>query len=133
MDIFEQASRQKLRYPSAKGELTTEQLWDLPLTHKTGFDLDNVAKAVNRDLIASSEDSFVVSTANPAKAANELKLDVLKFIIASKQAEALRLRNAGADAAERQRLLEVLHAKENDALRELTPEQIKARLAQLGG
>lgn len=36
MDIFEYATRKPLRFSSSKGELTTEQLWKLPLVCDNG-------------------------------------------------------------------------------------------------
>ena len=82
MTIFEKATREKFRYPSAKGLLTTEQLWELPLTAKSGFSLDDVAKAVNAELKAVDTESFVATEANPAKATLETKLEVVKHVIA---------------------------------------------------
>ena len=42
IDIFKQAAKAKLRFPSSKGELRVEDLWDLPLTSKTGPSLDSL-------------------------------------------------------------------------------------------
>jgi len=66
--IFEKATQEKFRYPSTKGLLTTEQLWELPLTAKSGFSLDDVAKAVNAELKAIDTESFVATAPNPATA-----------------------------------------------------------------
>lgn len=132
MNIFEQATILKLRFTSIKGELTAEQLWDLPLQSKTGFDLDNVAKTANTTLKAFAEESFVNATGNPQKAKYELMMEIVKHIIASKVAENEAARNATARKAERDKLVSILGDKEDEALRSLTPEQIKARLATLG-
>lgn len=131
MNIFEQASRQALRFSSNRGELSTEQLWDLPLTSRNGFDLDSVAKEVNQRLKAVTEESFVVKTTNPAKDSLELKLEILKHIIASKQQEAEDRRNASARAAQRQKLKDILAEKQDGALKELTVEEIQKQLAEL--
>lgn len=133
MNIFEQASRQKLRFASAKGELTVEQLWDLPLTAKGQFDLDFLARTINRELKAQAEESFVTTRANPAKAKLELALELVKHVIAAKIEEANAARKARDNKAERDRLLSILGQKEDAALLELTPEQIRARLAELEG
>lgn len=130
MSIFEQASRQKLRFPSLKGELTVEQLWDLPLQSKSGFDLDTIAKSVSRDLKAVTEESFVIET-SPANTTLVLKLDLMKHIIAVRLAENAAAVNRAARAAERQKLLGVLADKQDESLKALTPEQIQQRLAEL--
>ena len=132
-NIFEQATRQALRFPSVRGELNTEQLWDLALTSRNGFDLDSVAKEVNQRLKAISEESFVIKTSNPEKSDLELKLEVLKHIIAVKQAEADARRNAADRAAERQKLYDILAEKQDSALKELSVEDIQKRLAELQG
>lgn len=132
MNIFEQATRQKIRFPSAKGELTTEQLWELPLTSKTGFDLDTVAREVNRDLKETAEESFVSTRANPARAQLELKLELVKHVIAVKITEAESREQAAARAQERQRLQEILNKKQDAALEGLSVEEIQKRLIELG-
>ena len=35
MDIFKQAAKQKLRFKTSQGLVTTEDLWDMPLLSKT--------------------------------------------------------------------------------------------------
>lgn len=132
MNIFEQATRQKIRFPSAKGELTTEQLWELPLTSKTGFDLDTVAREVNRDLKETAEESFVSTRANPARAHLELKLELVKHVIAVKITEADAREKAASRTQERQRLQEILARKQDAELEGLSVEDIQKRLAELG-
>ncbi len=131
MNIFEQSARQKLRFTSNKGDLTTEQLWDVPLTSRTGFDLDTIARGVSKELKGVAEESFVATSTNPAKAGLELRLEVLKHIIAVKLQQAADAANNATRSAERVKLLGVLAKKQDAALEELTPEQIQARLAAL--
>lgn len=130
-DLFLQATRRKFRFPSNKGDLSVEQLWDLPLTSRNGFDLDTVAKTVNTHLKAASEESFVVTSSNPAKTTLQEQLEVIKAIIAVKLDEAAKAKMRSDRAAERQRLLEILDQKEDDELKGLSREEIKKRLAEL--
>lgn len=130
-DLFLQATRRKFRFPSNKGDLSVEQLWDLPLTSRNGFDLDTVAKTVNTHLKAASEESFVVTSSNPAKTTLQEQLEVIKAIIAVKLDEAAKAKVRSDRAAERQRLLEILDQKEDDELKGLSREEIKKRLAEL--
>lgn len=131
MDIFEQATRLQLRYPSNKGQLTTEDLWELPLTSKGGTDLDTTAKLVNSRLKASQEESFVSVKANPERSGLELQLDIVKHVIAVKLREnEERLARAGRKA-EKERLLTILETKQVEKMQGMTEEQIQARIAEL--
>lgn len=130
-NLFLQATREKFRFESNKGDLSVEQLWDLPLTSRTGFDLDTVAKAVNADLKASNEESFVNVNNNPAVSRLQAKLEVVKAIIEVKLAQAEATKKRAEKAAERQRLMEVLHSKKDQELQGLSVEEIERRLSQL--
>jgi hypothetical protein len=131
INLFLQATREKFRFQSSKGDLSVEQLWDLPLTSRTGFDLDTVAKAVNADLKGANEESFVNTSNNPAVSRLQAKLELVKAIIEIKLAEADAAKKRSEKAAERQRLMEVLHSKKDQELQGLSVEEIEKRLAQL--
>lgn len=130
-NIFEIATREAYRYPSVKGEITTEQLWDLPLSAKNGFDLDSVAKAVNQLVKENSEESFVVRSVNNNKSKYETMLEVVKHIIAVRMQEneaiAIRLHKK----QERDRLLEILNQKEQQNLLNLSTEELRKRIEEL--
>ena len=133
MNLFEQASRDKLRFSTNKGDLTVEQLWDLPLqSTRGGLSLDAVARSVNAKLKAVSEESFVSTTNNPEKAAHERALDILKHIIAVRQEENAQKRTEAERKAEKERLLSLLDKKRDEVLGQLSEDDIKARLAELG-
>lgn len=129
--MFEKASKQKLRFESTKGLLTTEDLWDLPLSSRSGFDLDSVAKEVNQKLKAEVEESFVQTTTNSAANQLNLKLEILKHIIADKQAKAREAEQRVMQAQARQKLEDVLAKKKDSELENLSIEEIQARLASL--
>lgn len=131
MTIFEKATREKFRYPSAKGLLTTEQLWELPLTAKSGFSLDDVARAVNAELKAIDTESFVATETNPAKATLETKLEVVKHVIAIRIAEDQATKAAAAKKLEKEKLLAVLGRKQDAVLENLTEAELLARINNL--
>ena len=130
-DLFLTAARKKLRYPSAKGLLDTEMLFDLPLTSKSGMDLDTIAKNINAELKTQQEESFVSTSANPRKGELELQLEIVKTIIGVKLADQEAARNRLARATERNLLEEALLSKKNEALRGMSLEDLEKRLAQL--
>lgn len=132
INIFEQASRNALRFPTSKGDLTTEQLWQLPLTSNSGFDLDTIAKRLNAALKATAEESFVQTVENPANERLTLSLDLVKHVIAVKIAENAARRDAAAIAAKRAELKEILAEKLSEQTRSLSVEDITKQLAALG-
>lgn len=126
--LFELATRKKLRFASPKGLLTTEDLWDLPMTGNTS--LDTVSKLANRDVKVSAEESFVVD-ATPVNDIAVLKLDVLKHIIAVRKAEQAARMAAQEKADRRRKLLDLLAEKDNEKDAAMTREEILKELESL--
>jgi len=130
-NIFELATKQALRFPSNKGDVTVEQLWQMPLQSKTQFDLDTVAKTVNGELKAVTEESFVNTRTSPVKTELELKMEIVKYVIAAKLKENEDRASAQARMAKRDKLIEILDQKQSEALLTLTPEELAAQIAAL--
>lgn len=131
MNIFEQAARNKLRFLTTKGFVMTEDLWDIPLTSKSGFDLDTIAKSVNTQLKSHTEESFVKVSNNPLKDELTLQLEILKFVIADHQAT-VAARVAAQEAKEkREKLLAALSKKQDMALENLSVDELKAQIEAL--
>lgn len=130
--MFEKAAREKFRFPSVRGELTVENLFDLPLQAKSGFDLDNVAKELNATLKQMGEESFV-STNTPGRTLVEEKLEIVKHVIKTRLDENAAKQNAAKRASEIEKLEALLERKQDEALLALTPEQIQEKLATLRG
>ena len=130
--MYEKALREKFRFPSVKGELTTEQLWDLPLTSRNGFDLDNVAQAVDAQLKEASQGSFVSPNAGNAKRKRlEEQLSIVVHVIGIKQAEAEQAKTAIERREKKRQLTEILHIRTQQDLMSKSPDEIKAMLAEL--
>lgn len=137
MDIFESASRKKLRFPSVRGELTAEQLWDLQLVAAVSArdirnDLDTVARAINTELKSVTEESFVATRQDPRRSELELKLAVVKHIIAVKLKAQEDAKTAVEKAQKKAKLLEVLGQKRDQSLNNKTEEEILKELEALG-
>lgn len=130
-NIFEVASREKLRFDTSKGFLTVENLWDLPLTSAVKVSLDAVARQVNAELKAVTEESFVVTTSNPAKASLETKLEIVKYIIQVRLAENEARLASVKKAAEKEKLLSILDQKQDAELQDLSKEELLARIGNL--
>lgn len=132
MNIFEQAARGKLRFDSQVGSLTTEQVWDLPLTARgNAADLDKLARAVNSELKVLQEGSFVKVEADPRMSEAQLKLDILKHVIADKIARAKAAETAYQNAERKRKLLSALASKEEADLAGMSREDIESEIAKL--
>ena len=132
MNIFERAARIKLRFASSVGDLTTEQIWDLPLTEKGQRpNLDTLARAVFTELKSLEEGSFVTLKPDPRKADLELRLDILKHVIAAKLEAKAAAEQAAENAERKRKLLSALASKETAELAGMTKDQIEAEIAKL--
>lgn len=132
-DIYKYAAQNGLRFPSIRGELLVEQLFDLPLTSVNGFNLDNVAKDVNAELKACGEESFVSTTANPQQKVLEIALDIVKDVIATKQAISAKALDRQHRTEERRRLLDAIAAKKDQVLSAASMDELEKQLAALDG
>jgi hypothetical protein len=132
-EIFIEATRKKFRFPSDKGELTVEQLWDLPLTSRNGFNLNSVAIAVNTELRGLTEESFVEVNPNPRRSQLRDMLEIIKYVIATKQEENKAANERAAKETLKERIREAIAAKRNEQLNSTSLEELESQLAALGG
>jgi len=130
-NMFEYATRNKIRFTSMRGEMSVEQLWDVPLRSKDGFDLDAVAKAANKSLKALTEESFVSTERTPAHEKAELTLEIVKHVIQVKLAEEAAAKKRADNRVEREKLLKILAEKQEGKLSELTEKELQKRINAL--
>ena len=132
MNMFEQATRLKLRFAvGTRVNLTVENLWDLPLTNVKGEDLDHIAIELQEKL-STNEKSFVVQQSKTKETqVNQLKFDIVKYIID------VRLEEQKVVNLERQRAQEIATLKELQKqakirdLQNLSSEEIEERIKSL--
>jgi len=134
-NIFERASRLRIRFESAKGLLTVEDLWVLPLTSKGNKDkgkvnLDDIARGLHQEIQKAGDVSFVKPASDPDERLS-VAFDVVKRVIEVLMAE----RDAAVLEAQRQEkkkvLLAALADAENKELTSGSIEELRAKLAAL--
>lgn len=124
--MFEKATHQKLRFESAKGMLSVEDLWDLPLESSSGKpNLNDVARAVHRDLKAEDQISFVSAQPKTDEIA-QLKMDIVKHIIQVKLAEADAAKQLRDAKEKKQKIMEIMSRKQDAALESASLDDLKA-------
>jgi len=117
MGIFADATKAKIRFTTGLGNLTTEDLWDLPLseTPSQATCLDSIAQHVNQDLTASKQESFVKARTTVNIIA-KLKMDVILEIIRVKLDELGERVRRDEMKRKRDRIIEIIANKEDDSL-----------------
>ena len=124
--MFETATRQKLRFTTVQGLATVEDLWDLPLTSKNKASLDGAARTIAKDLREAGEESFVeASTANTTL---ELKLAIVKQIIATKLEERDTRKNASDKQERNATIMAIIAKKQNAALEDKSIDELMAEM-----
>jgi hypothetical protein len=131
VNLFLLASRKKFRFSSERGELTVEQLWDIPLTSRSGFSVNNIAIEVNRELKSLEEESFVETSKNPRRDTLRAMLELLKTVISVRQEEAQKASEATERATKRQAIMAAIEAKEQEGLQSASLDDLKLQLAAL--
>ena len=115
-NIFEQASRLNLDFQTAESTLYVSDLWNLPLLCYDGkTSLDALAKKYYRILRDTEITSFVVN--DPAvNILARLRFDILLHIIKVKKNEQFELIRQKEANARREKIMELIERKQNDAL-----------------
>lgn len=131
-NLFETCARKKYRFPTSRGELPAETLFDMPLVAANGFCLNNVAISLHTELQGLATTSFVETKPVPGRADLETKLEVVKHVIALKQEEAKAATVAAEKEAKRQKILEIIEAKKDQALSAASLDELQKQLAELG-
>jgi hypothetical protein len=130
-DLFIYATRNKLRFASPRGELSTEQLWDMPLRANDNFNLNEVAKTANKALKSATEESFVETTKTALHVKLEMALEVVKYVIEVKLEEEAAAQKRAKNKLEKEKLLVILAEKQDGKLSALSENELKKRIASL--
>ncbi len=131
--MFEKATQLKLRFDSPKGQLSVEDLWELPLTSKTGkVNLDDVAKDLYRQLKESTNTVSFVDESQKGDEILQLKFDIVKRVIEVKKAMAAAQYEARERAEKKQKIMALIEEKKNETLSQASIEELEAQLAALG-
>lgn len=128
--MFEKASRlgTKVRFDTNVGQVTTEDLWNLPLTSTTGkANLDDIARNLHKQLKNGDDVSFV----NNDKKSNpivQLKFDIVKHIIEVRLAENEAKAKEQETKEQNQFILQVIAEKQKDQIKGMSIEDLQAMM-----
>ena len=129
--MYKQAARLKLRFQTKMGLLSTEDLYDLPLTSTKGnANLDDLARELDKKVKETASTSFVIK---PAKTddTTQLMFDIVVDVINTRLAENEAKTRKHALEAQRQKITEAIVEKEHGLLKDASLDDLKAQLAAL--
>ena len=125
---FERASQIKLRFVTAKGLLSTEDLWDLSLD-RGAVTLDSIALDYYTQL--KTENISFVNNEKNVNSLNQLRFDIVKYVIDVKLAEREKAKTAADNKIKKNRILELIAQKQDEAFSTKSVEELNAMLADL--
>ena len=123
-NLFEIATRNRYRF-NYKGVMTVEDLWSLRVE-----DLDAIFKMLNRQKKTADEDSLLsTKSAEDQDLAN--KIDIVRYIVSVKLAEAAERVSAAEKKAQRDKIMEIVAKKKDKALEDMGIEDLMKKLEEL--
>jgi hypothetical protein len=132
-DLFEQATRKKLRFQLPKGELTIEQLWDLRPTRQGNKIVDELLNYKKELKLKFLQASLLQEEGEDVSFTEEEKLDELRLAIVThilnvkseeKKAEAAKL----ANKAHNEKIRNIIARKQDDKYEGLSLEELEGLL-----
>lgn len=124
--MFEYATRKRFRFPF-KGLISVEDLWDLSMTN-----LDSIFKTLNAlNKVEKNEESLMV-TKSEEDSELDMKIAIIRYIYGVKKAEADARKDEKERKERRQQLMAIKAKKQNEALENMSVEDIDKMIAELG-
>lgn len=124
-NIFEYATRNKVRF-SFRGLISAEDLWDLSLTN-----LDSIYKELNKQSKQSEEESLLNIKTQEDELLN-VQIEIIKHIVSVKLAEKDAREKASAKKAQKQKIMSIIAAKQDEALQNSSIDELQKMLDELG-
>ena len=123
-NMFELAVRCKLRFPF-KGMVSAEDLFDLSVK-----DLDAIFKTLNAQAKTINEESLLVTKSKDDEILR-IKIEIVKYIVSIKLAEANERLQAKERAEKKQRIMEIIATKQDADLAAKSTEELQKMLNEL--
>ncbi len=125
-DVFQEASRKKVRFKSSLGNLSTEDLWSLPLVSKNrDANLNDIAKRLSKAMRELDEDNFVTEMTNDDKLSElKLKFKVVTSIITCKEEENENRKRLAEAKEKKSKILDIIKTKQDKDLEKLSIKEL---------
>ena len=125
MNIFKEAAIGKIRFQTVKGTIGLEDLYDIPLTSRDKFNLNDIAKSIYAEIKESGDVNFI-GESTPIDETNELKLALVKEVIKHKQEEARSKTELAANKSHNELIDRLIKEKEFENLKNMSVDELKS-------
>ena len=120
-NLFEMATRNKMRFPSTKGELSVEDLWAL-----SDKDLDVVYKNLKDQEVKSSEESLLDdANVDPKLTA---AIGIVRYIFTTKRKEKLAEKERINKKQTQKKYIDALSKKQDEAIEKMSEAELRAMI-----
>jgi hypothetical protein len=123
--MFKQATKEKFRFSTGRGNITVEDLWDLPLN-----EIDVLAKKLNREVKDSAEESFIAKRTAETKRL-EARFEIVKAVIKERLEDIEVQESRVREKAKKERILSIIADKEDEELAGKSVEELKGMAEKL--
>jgi tryptophanase len=123
--MFEIATRTKMRFPF-RGQISVEDLWDLSVEN-----LDSIFKTLNSQVKKAKEESLLITKTKEDETLSTM-IEIVKYIVTIKLAEENARIKAKEQKEKKQKIMEILSAKQDADLQNKSVDELQAMLNELG-
>jgi DNA-binding transcriptional MerR regulator len=122
--MYKTAQQLKLRFTTPKGNLSTEQLFDLNMS-----DLSVSIKVVKKILKKNDDDELsFLEDSKTVDVENQLRFDILKDVYLTKKRENEEARLAIEKKVRKQKILQLIADKKDESLKNMSVEELEKML-----
>ena len=123
-NLFEIASKKKFRFPYTKGNITTEDLWDL-----SKLELNKIYLKLQEQKDKENVKSLL--DINNTTSSLDQKIEIVKHVFTEKVTAAKKAEDSLARSQKKKELQAILKDKEHEAYRNMSVEQLKAEISNI--
>lgn len=129
MELFAKAVKQGITFQTPRGARTPQEVWRMPLVGNNGFNIDTVSTLLLERMEAAKGKSLV--TVGKVDPEDELRLEVLKYIITDKRADQAAVKQAIERKRQREELQQDIAEAQRANRKSRSIEEMQRELASL--
>jgi len=122
MENYKLATKLALRFQTAQGQISTEQLWSMHLEQ-----LDKLVVGLELELETTTKKSYLVKTSSKDKLA-KLRFDIALDVLNSRVEEVQAARDAASKKESNKKITELIAKKQDESLSNLSVEELQKLL-----